>query len=86
MTATILLGNPKEPVELGNLNTCADVKLCLFMPALEIVLHETEVLKELVMVSTNGFAGKLLSTDRKESWFLTIKNILTKSNEIDQFS
>ena len=24
-----LFGNPKEPVELGNPNTCAETKLCL---------------------------------------------------------
>ena len=42
-----LLENPKGPVELGNLNTCAEVKLCcyFFMPALEIGCRETEVLK-----------------------------------------
>ena len=27
-----LLGNSKGPVELGNPNICAEVKLCLFMP------------------------------------------------------
>ena len=34
----------KGPVELGNPNTCAEVKLCLCNPALEIVCHENEVL------------------------------------------
>ena len=28
---TTLLGNPKGPVEVGNLNICAEVKLCLFL-------------------------------------------------------
>ena len=43
---TTLLGNSKGPVKQANLNTCAKVKLCLFlfMPALEIVCRETEVL------------------------------------------
>ena len=26
-----LFGNPKEPVELGNPNTCAETKLCLIL-------------------------------------------------------
>ena len=41
---TTLLGYPKGPVELGNPNTCAEVKLCFFfMPTLEIVCRETKV-------------------------------------------
>ena len=47
LTATTLLGNPKESFELGNPNACAEVKLCFFcfffMSALEIVCCETEV-------------------------------------------
>ena len=39
-----LLGNPKGPVELGNPNIYAEVKLCLFMPAPKIVCRESEVL------------------------------------------
>ena len=44
---TTLLGNTKGPVELDIPNTCAEVKLCLFlfMPAQEIVCRKTEVLK-----------------------------------------
>ena len=30
INVTILLGNPREPVELGNPNTCAEVKLCYY--------------------------------------------------------
>ena len=47
LSVTTLLGNLKEPVELGDPITCANVKLCLFlfMPALEIVFRETKVLK-----------------------------------------
>ena len=41
---TTLFKNPKRLVKLGNINTCAEVKLCLFMPALEIVCRKTEVL------------------------------------------
>ena len=43
----MFLGNPKGPVELGSTNTCAQVKLCLFLftSALEIVFRETEVFK-----------------------------------------
>ena len=41
---TTLLGNLKGPVELGNSNTCAKVKLCLFLftSALEIVCSRLE--------------------------------------------
>ena len=41
-----LLGNQKEPVELGNPNSCVEVKLCLLRnyPAQEIVYRETKVL------------------------------------------
>ena len=48
---TALLGNPKGPVELGHPNTCAEVKLCLFLfiPAQEIVCSEVKVLKQLVL-------------------------------------
>ena len=37
----------ERPVELGNPNTCAEAKLCLFlfMAALEIVCCETEIFK-----------------------------------------
>ena len=44
---TTLRRNPKDPVELGNLNTSAEVKLCLFlfMPVLKIVCRGIEVLK-----------------------------------------
>ena len=43
ITVTTGLGNPKRPVELGNPNTCAEAKLCLFfIPAQEIVSRETE--------------------------------------------
>ena len=40
-----LLKNLKESLELGNTNTCAEVKLCLilFILAKEIVCRETEV-------------------------------------------
>ena len=50
LLVTTLLENPKGPVELGNPNTCAEAKLCLFlcMPALEIVYRKTKVLKQLV--------------------------------------
>ena len=43
---TTLLGNPKGSVELGSSNSCAAVRLCLFlfMPAPKIVCRETEVL------------------------------------------
>ena len=39
-----LLGNSKGPVEQGNRNTCAEVKLCLFLflSVQEIVCRETE--------------------------------------------
>ena len=48
---TTLLGNPKGPLELDNINTFAKAKLCLFlfMPALEIVCREAEVLKQLAL-------------------------------------
>ena len=41
-----LLENPKRPIELGNSNTCAEVKLCFIfiIPAQEIVCGEIEVL------------------------------------------
>ena len=41
-----LLGNPKGRVKQGNRNTCAAVELhlFLFMPALEKVCRDTEVL------------------------------------------
>ena len=43
---TVVFGNSKGLVKLGYPNICAEVKLSLFlfMPALEIVCHETEVL------------------------------------------
>ena len=42
---TTLLGDLKRPFELGNPNTCAEVKLCcFFMPAQKIVCRDTEVL------------------------------------------
>ena len=52
MNATTLLGNLKVPVELGDQNTCAKVKLCLFLftPALETVCRDTEVYKTVSFV------------------------------------
>ena len=46
MFVKTLLGDPRGPVELGNPNTCAEVKLCLFLftSALEIICRETEIL------------------------------------------
>ena len=42
MSVTTLFGNLKQPVELSNPNTCAKVKLYLFlfMPASEIICRE----------------------------------------------
>ena len=39
-----LLWNPRGPIEQGNLNTCAEIKLCLFLfiPAQKVVCCETE--------------------------------------------
>ena len=37
-----LLANPIESIELGNPSSCAEVNLCLFVPALEIVCRGTE--------------------------------------------
>ena len=42
---TTLLRIPKGLVELGNSNTCAEVKLCLFPSVVAIVCHKIEVLK-----------------------------------------
>ena len=41
----LCLGNLKRSIKLGNSNTCKEVNLCLFefMPALEMICHETEV-------------------------------------------
>ena len=51
VTFTTLLVNPKGLIELGNPNSCAEAKLYLFsfMPALEIVRRESEVLQQLVL-------------------------------------
>ena len=41
----LCFGNLKGPIKLGNSNTCKEVNLCLFvfMQALEMICHETEV-------------------------------------------
>ena len=48
ITVTTLLGIPRGSVERSNLNSCAEIKLCLFLfiPALEIVCREIKVLKQ----------------------------------------
>ena len=47
LAVTTSLGNPKGPVKPGNPNTCAEIKLRLFLftSVLEIACRETEVLK-----------------------------------------
>ena len=78
MNVTNLLENPKRPVEPGNLNTCAETKLCLFlfMPALEIVCRETKVLKQLVLTKYSEFFVKLISTNRKKRQSLITKKLI----------
>ena len=60
-------GNPKRLVELGNPNTCAELKLCLFLltSAPEKVCCETEVLKKYNRLGRKTFSE--------------IKNVFTKS-------
>ena len=71
-----LLKNPKGPVELGNPNTCAEVKLYLFLftSALKIVCRETKVFE-------TRLAKKLLSADKKKPGFLPIKIYLQNYNQ-----
>ena len=78
ITVTTGLGNPKRPVELGNPNTYAEAKLCLFfIPAQEIVCRETEISSySKFWLNTNEFFRKLLSKNSKKPQFLTTKNIL----------
>ena len=51
----ILFRNPKEPVELGNPNTRAKGKPCLFLfvLALETIFHKTKVFKQLVLAKAH---------------------------------
>ena len=49
VSVTTLLGNLKGRIELSNTNTCAEVKLSLFlfMPAIEMVCRVSKVLNTL---------------------------------------
>ena len=71
---TILLGNSKGPIELGNTNICAEVKLCLllFILAVEILCRETEVFTRVRLRHFNYDFGKFdfVSVDPKPMLFL----------------
>ena len=73
ITVSTLLGNLKGLVELDSPNTCAEVKLFLFlfMPALEIVCRETEVLKQLILAKYKFICYKTFPYKYKET---TISN------------
>ena len=56
----------KDQLTIGNPNTCAEIKLCLFKPALEIVCCQTEVLDIVSSGEYKWIGLKLLCIDRKK--------------------
>ena len=77
LSVTTLPGNPKGPIELGNPNNCAEVKLCLFlfMLALEIVCRETWLSDYWIRYKTSFHRWKKTTvSDYKEFIFKNQKN------------
>ena len=87
-----LFGNPNEPVELGNPNTCAETKLCLilFYSAQEVVCYEPEAFIQLV--GTKARIGSLKTLPHRQTE-ITVFNkneciikFTTDENSIQRFA